>query len=227
VTATGRPLIGAEMINSLIDKDMPVIIFNGAAAFMWRSQANLFSIYLDIGLAKEVYDIGADIGIPAIAWTSRGMWANRICAETIRYKNFYDIDMKIVNDIYELEEEGLYKLLWLETPENVNRLQKEMASRFQGRLICHSSRPTMLEFVDLKAEKGASMAAIGKLYGIDRSEMIAIGDGYNDISMLKYAGLGVAMGNAPPDVRAACANATLGNNENGAAIVIEKYILDI
>jgi len=227
VTATGRPLIGAGMINSLIKKDMPVIIFNGAAAFMWRALTNLFSIYLDAGLAKEVYDASMEIGVPAVVWTGKGMRVNRVCEATLWYRDLYNIEMGVVENIYDLEEEGIYKLLWLETPETVSRLQKEMSSRFQGRLICHSSRPTMLEFVNLEAEKGSAMAAIGKLYGVDRSEMIAIGDGYNDISMLKYAGLGVAMDNAPPDVKAACANVAPGNNEDGAAIMIEKYILGL
>jgi hydroxymethylpyrimidine pyrophosphatase-like HAD family hydrolase len=55
--------------------------------------------------------------------------------------------------------------------------------------------------------------------------MIAIGDGYNDISMLKYAGLGIAMENAPDDIKAACGYVTSSNNEDGVATVIEKFIL--
>jgi len=69
------------------------------------------------------------------------------------------------------------------------------------------------------------MEEIGKIFGIDKSEMIAFGDGYNDISMLEYAGLGVAMENAPDDVKAVCGHVTLSNNNDGVAVVIEKHIL--
>jgi hypothetical protein len=69
------------------------------------------------------------------------------------------------------------------------------------------------------------MAEVGRLYGIDRSEMVAVGDGYNDISMLSYAGLGVAMGNAPDDIKAVCGAVTLSNNDDGVADVIERYVL--
>ena len=225
VTATGRPLLGAEMINGLIDRDMPVIIFNGAAVFMWKSQTNIFNKYLDAALAEEVYDVGVTRDIPVILWTGKGLWASRECEATIKYREIYNVDIGIIKSVSELKEEGIYKLLWIDTPANIIRLQTEMTGHFRGRLNCHSSRPIMLEFVGLDAEKGAAMAELGRIYGVDRSEMIALGDGYNDISMLRYAGLGIAMENSPDDVKAACAHVAPSNNDDGAAIAIEKYLL--
>ena len=225
VTATGRPLQGAKMVNSLISRDMPVIVLNGAAVFMWESRECLFRKYLDIELAKEVYDIAASSSIPVISWTVEGLWASCECDMTVRYRDFYGIEMRIINSIDELADEGLYKLLWLDSPENITRLQAEMREYFHGRLNCHASRPFMLEFVSLTADKGSAMAELGSIYGIGRSEMIAIGDGFNDISMLEYAGLGVAMENAPDEVKAVCGHVTLSNNDDGAALVMEKYFL--
>jgi hydroxymethylpyrimidine pyrophosphatase-like HAD family hydrolase len=69
------------------------------------------------------------------------------------------------------------------------------------------------------------MERLGELYGIDRSEMIAVGDGYNDLSMLEYAGLGAAMGNAPQDVKNKADIVVPSNDDNGVAYLIEKYIL--
>ena len=55
--------------------------------------------------------------------------------------------------------------------------------------------------------------------------MIACGDGYNDISMIQYAGLGVAMENAVLPVRKAADYVTLSNNDDGVANVVEKFLL--
>jgi len=57
--------------------------------------------------------------------------------------------------------------------------------------------------------------------------MIAVGDGYNDISMIEYAGLGVAMANSPDDVKAKADYITLSNEEDGVAHVIHKFILNV
>jgi hydroxymethylpyrimidine pyrophosphatase-like HAD family hydrolase len=59
---------------------------------------------------------------------------------------------------------------------------------------------------------------------MDREEMVAIGDGYNDLSMLQYAGYSVAMNNAPEDIKAVCNHVTLSNNEDGVAVLIEDFL---
>jgi hypothetical protein len=82
-----------------------------------------------------------------------------------------------------------------------------------------------LEFISNTAGKGTALEEIGKIFNIDKSEMIAVGDSYNDVCMLKYAGFGVAVENAPDDIKELCDYVTLSNNDNGVAAVIEKYIL--
>jgi hypothetical protein len=204
VAATGRAMPGVENVNALFDKDTPFIILNGASAVMGKSRKVLLEKHLDITLAKEVYDIGMSRDIPMVLWTAKQLWISRDYKETSDYRNMYAADMKIISDIDELKDEGIFKILWFETPANVRRLQHEMNDHFQGRLNCPE---------------------IGRVFGIGRSEMVAVGDGYNDISMLKYAGLGIAMENSPDDVKAVCSEVTLSNNNDGVAAVIERYIL--
>lgn len=63
--------------------------------------------------------------------------------------------------------------------------------------------------------------------GLEREDVIACGDGLNDLSMIRYAGLGVAMANAQPEVKEAADVVTLSNDEDGVAEVIERYILNV
>mgnify|MGYP005856599503 FL=1 len=82
-----------------------------------------------------------------------------------------------------------------------------------------------MEFVDKNASKAKAMEMLGEYYGIVRSEMIAVGDGFNDLSMIEYAGLGVAMGNACNEIKERADYVTLTNDKNGLAHVIYKFVL--
>ena len=64
-----------------------------------------------------------------------------------------------------------------------------------------------------------------KKFDIQKPEIIAIGDNYNDMGMLEFAGLGIAMGNAPDLVKQCADDITLSNDEDGVADAIKKYIL--
>jgi Cof subfamily protein (haloacid dehalogenase superfamily) len=75
-------------------------------------------------------------------------------------------------------------------------------------------------------DKGTAMLKLGELLGIRREEIMACGDGMNDIAMLKAVGLGVAMENAEPEVREAADYITTSNDEDGVAKAIEKFVLE-
>ena len=228
VTATGRPFSNVQMVNDLITADMPFIVFNGAAAYMGKSGKLLFERFLDFELAVEAFEFGQKLGIAQILWTGPRLWANRICEETEDYHSFSKgLDMSLVTDLTTIRSEikGISKVLWIDDPANIKKLSVEMNAHFNNRLQCVSSMPHFLEFISNDAGKGTALAEIGKLFGIDKSEMLAIGDGFNDISMLEYAGFAVAVENAPDGVKAVCDYVTVSNNEDGAAEVIEKFIL--
>jgi Cof subfamily protein (haloacid dehalogenase superfamily) len=228
VAATGRAMSGVEHINALLKEDMPFITINGAVVIMGKSRKILVNKNLNFNLAKEIFNIGVNRDIPVIVWTLHRLWASRDCNETMLYKKVAGTDMEIINDLDEINgEEGISKVLWIDAPDKISRFHLEMNERYGDKLNCFPSRPVFLDFVSPDADKATAMEEIGRIYGIDRSEMIAIGDGYNDISMLKYAGLGVAMKNAPDAVKAACGYVTDTNNEDGAAAVIEKFIFPL
>jgi len=228
ITATGRPFRNVQIVNKLLSADMPFIVFNGAAAYMGKSEKLLFERFLDYDLAKEAFEEGQKLGVSQVVWTGPRLWANKRCDATISYRNISKgLEMTVITDLSVLKDEvkGISKVLWIDDPANVKKLSVKMRAHFDGRLKCVSSMPHFLEFISSDAGKGTALEEIGKLYGIDRSEMIAIGDGNNDIGMLKYAGLGVAVENAADEVKAACGYVTLSNNNDGVADVIERFIL--
>jgi len=229
IIATGRAFSKIQNVIELFDKDMPCIVLNGAAAYMGKSKKLLFEKFLDFDLATEVFDIGQKKGLAQIVWTGTRLWINKRCDETLQYAGFYkDSGDSIVTNLATIRDEvkGVSKLLWIDDPAKIKELSVEMRAYFKGRLSCVSSMAHFLEFIGNDAGKGVALAEIGKLCGIDKSEMIAIGDSQNDISMLEYAGFGVAVENALDEVKAVCDYVTLSNNDDGVAMVIEKFVLN-
>lgn len=82
-----------------------------------------------------------------------------------------------------------------------------------------------MEVVPAQVSKAQGLAVIGTAYGIDPKEMIAVGDNFNDLDMIEYAGLGVAMGNAPEAVKESADFVAPSNDEEGVAYVIERFFL--
>ena len=89
-----------------------------------------------------------------------------------------------------------------------------------------SSLPLNMEINAAGVDKGTGLMALAELLKLPVSSLMAMGDGGNDIGMIRAAGLGVAMGNAFPDVKAAANHITASNNEDGAALAIETFVLE-
>ena len=119
-----------------------------------------------------------------------------------------------------------FKVLMTATPTRAAELEKRLAHRFMGRLSIYRSEPYFIEVMPRGVDKASAIAGLLERLGLDREDTIVCGDGLNDLSMIKYAGLGVAMGNAQPQVKAAADLVTLTNDEDGLVPVIERYILN-
>ncbi len=83
-------------------------------------------------------------------------------------------------------------------------------------------------FIDVQhplASKGEALRRLAEMRGVPREQVLAIGNYYNDIGMLEFAGLGVAMANSPEDVKAVADALTASNNEDGVALALERHVL--
>lgn len=106
--------------------------------------------------------------------------------------------------------------------DKVRRVKKQL--RENGSLEVVSSSVNNMEIMRKGVSKGRAVEILASCMGIKREEIICAGDSENDISMLEFAGLGVAMGNGEERVKAAADFITAGNNEDGIAKVIETFV---
>ena len=101
--------------------------------------------------------------------------------------------------------------------------KEELEGMYSDVLDLFFSMDFFLEVVPKNVGKDSSLDELLKIIGIQREELVACGDGMNDISMIKYAGLGVAMENAYPEVKEVADVIAPSNDDNGVAYVLEKY----
>ena len=128
-----------------------------------------------------------------------------------------------VDNLLEALEPHPTKLLMTGEPTQMHETEQELLRILGNRMDIFRSAPFFIELVPKGIDKAQSLTRLLKVLNLTPEDMMAFGDGYNDISMLKLAGRGVAMANAVDEVKAAAKCTTRSNEEDGVAAAIEKY----
>ena len=117
------------------------------------------------------------------------------------------------------------KAVIVSDPEVAAEVERRARRRFGDRLYITRSYPEFVELLDPAVDKGSALAFVAGLYGIPMERVLAIGDSWNDLPMIERAGIGVAMGDAPAEVRER-ANAVVGGVEaDGVCDALERFVL--
>ncbi len=145
------------------------------------------------------------------------------------YHSLTGIELQPVGDLIsflERKKVNPTKLSIVSWDGQVDEMETYLKEKYGNKFSILQSRPYFLEITDRKATKGQALRWLAEQEGIKAEEIIAFGDGYNDIDMLDYAGLGVAVANARPEVLKTAALVTGPHHEDGVADIIEKYVLN-
>ncbi len=226
IIATGRMFSATLPYVEELGIDMPVITYQGALIKNALSRETLSHIPIDRELSRAIVRHSRMGGYYIQGYIDDEYYM----VEENQYSEFYrNISGQRGNVVTDLEEyvkdRDVTKFIIIDEPEKI-RVLKEKYDRLYGNILQITiSKPQFLEFTHKDATKGRAVCYMADMFNIDRDSIIAVGDSYNDLSMIEYAGLGVAMGNSPYDVQRAADYVTLSNDEAGVAHVIEKFIL--
>ncbi len=121
--------------------------------------------------------------------------------------------------------EGLVKLTVFGEMDVMDKVQADWEAWPPG-LQRIRSGDHFIDVQQAEANKGHALEQLAKLRGVDRSRVLAIGNYYNDVGMLEYAGFGIAMANSPEAVQSAADAVTLSNDEDGVAAALHAYLWD-
>ncbi len=218
--ATGRPIQGVEAFLSLVSGDAPVITCNGAIIVTAKTRKILSREELPYLKAKELLSVGLAEGATVVAWADSKLYASEPCGYSRLYAT---LTQDTAMELSQLPKSAVTKILWILPTHKLLSLQGSFLPP-EG-VQCKASGEHYLEFFSAHAGKGAGLERLAQLLGISRCETMALGDNFNDIEMLAWAGLGVAMDNAPQQVKESANYIAQSNQEDGAARAIEKFIL--
>jgi Cof subfamily protein (haloacid dehalogenase superfamily) len=232
VPATGRgfELIQKELkVLDLHNKEGEYVLsFNGGALTENLGNKILQFKGLSFSKMKELFEYGLKKDLCIHVYTKRDFYVFNISEmeeEKLDKVSYIRMDNNTVDF---LENEEISKVIYQNSNiEYLMSLEEEMKSITEGQCSVSYSSNRYMEFNTLGVDKGQGLIDLANLLNIDIKDTIAVGDNYNDMAMLKVAGLSVAAQNAVDDVKKTCDYVTKAtNNEGVVAELIEKFILE-
>lgn len=230
VIATGRMFkTSMPYIEDLgLDGDCPLINYHGALIKRSKSGEIIFHKPLGNNLAVAVAEEAERQDCHVSLFIDDNLYISGESEYSRYYQSLAKIDLEEVGKLsLYLKKNGFdpSKMSIIRWDGRIDEIEAGLKGSFGKKLSILQSRPYFLEITDQQATKGQTLRWLAEQEGIGAEEIIAFGDGHNDLDMLKYAGLGVAVANARSEVLAAADLVTSSNEKDGVAEVIEKYIL--
>jgi Cof subfamily protein (haloacid dehalogenase superfamily) len=228
--ATGRVYNSALQFLPQLGIESPIICYQGAVVRDPVSGELLYQAGLGGPSAAEAVQMLQNDGIFVIAFHNERTWVTGPAPELDFYLSFHpggEADVACVPDLVE-HVHGIepIKLLFAPDPERLTDIVSRYSEMFAGRMSVIRSHRYFGEITAPGVHKGTAIEALAASMGIPANEVIAIGDEENDVPMMEWAGLGLAMGNAPEAVRERADAIIPSISDDGVAWAIENYIMN-
>ena len=207
VVCTGRMFVSARRVAARLGPlDGPIVCYQGAMVADLSSGAVAFHERIATDLAVAVVREARRLGRHLNAYVDDGLYVEEMDEWTRRYAEHAEVGVAGVGDLEALvRERPPTKFVILSEPADVDELLPRLQELWRGSLYVVRSQPSYIEITGPGVSKSGALAWLCARLGARRERTVACGDGHNDVDMLRWAGLGVAVAEAPPDVRAAAA----------------------
>jgi Cof subfamily protein (haloacid dehalogenase superfamily) len=224
VLVTGRMFQSARPYAREAGIDDPLICYQGAVVADPVTGEFLRHEPIPLELAREAIAAVQDAGFTLNVYVDDELYVSSVTPNARRYAGFQHIEIHPVGDLLAWLEKPPTKLVSVDDPHALDRLEVEMKALFDGRLYIAKSLPHFLEFASPGVTKAAGLDFLSEHLGFTREQTVAFGDGENDVELLEWAGYAVAVANAHQRVldRADFVCPPVG--EEGVAQVIEALI---
>jgi Cof subfamily protein (haloacid dehalogenase superfamily) len=235
VVCTGRIFASAKIYAELIGTKAPIIASNGAYIrekdrdeVIYKKNLTKDEIIKTVGIVKEY-------GFYPHLFTTDTLYSEKFIFSSKAYDKWNEglpeekkVKIRIVEDLEKVVEydDEIFKVVVLADMDDIEKLRalrREIETSLDVDVM--SSWINNIEVVSHGISKGNAVKILADYYCLEPEEIICVGDNENDLSMIQYAGMGIAMGNATEELKAAAKYITDTNDEDGVANAIEKFIL--
>lgn len=230
--ATGRMYRSALRFHQAIGSNLPLLAYQGA----WIQNPSTGHLHrhwcLDPNTARKLLDHFEQPELKSLLsvhfYINDRLYVREITPETEIYSARSEIEAIAVGDLRNVLDNAPTKVLALsDDTDIIDRLLGNLREQYTpAELYLTKSVATFFEATNPSVNKGTGVRYLAEeLLGLEPSQVMTVGDNFNDVEMLEYAGIGVAMGNAPADVQAIAQWVAPSVEQDGAAVAIEKFLL--
>lgn len=227
VLASGRPTYGIEPVADhlkLNERGGYILSYNGGKIVNWQTKEELYAKHLQSELIPLLYDYARNRDYALLGYKGPQIITEKpddpYVIEEARINRMPIVG---VSSLPEKIEANPTKLLLTGDPEKMIKAEEELTEMLGTKMDIFRSAPFFVELVPKGIDKAQSLERLLVHLGFSPADLLAFGDGYNDLSMIRYAGMGVAMANAAPEVRAEADYITLSNEEDGIAAALAYF----
>lgn len=234
IVATGRIYTSALYYARLLGISTPIIASNGAIIREEHTDNTMYQCLLPEAGIKEMIRLTREIGLYCHFFSRDTIYTERLVNVSYRYTEWNKFlaekdQVKIglldsFEDMTEYQKNEIFKAVVVDDDSNKLQYIRDEVLK-TGLVTVSQSLNDNIEVMSKEVSKGNAVAKLAEIYKINPAEIITLGDNENDISMIEYAGLGVAMGNAVQLLKDRADYITGDYLDDGVAQVIEKFIL--
>ena len=229
IIASGRHPLGVIPIahDLMLDRYGGYLMsFNGGKIIDFATGQTVVSKLFPTEYLSDIVSVLKESNITLLTFDDRKIYADS------KHNDYTDIekdvlktDMVVVDDFVSAIKFDINKLLLAGEPDELDRYQAILSKRYDGLLDVYKSAPYFLELMPFGVSKGSMLPLLLEKLGVKREELIAFGDHYNDMTMIGYAGMGVAMANGEEEIKKIADYVCESNDEDGVAKTLERFVL--
>lgn len=228
VLASGRPTYGVMPLARELKLDVYggyILSFNGGVIMNCKTGETVFSRSLPPESNQTIVELAEDHGVNILTYEGEMIITpDASCPYVAKESAINKLAVKEVRNLKTHTTFQVPKFLMLDDGDYLSMVEGRVKAALGKNFSVYRSEPYFLEILPKGVDKALSLERLLSRIGLTKEQMIACGDGYNDLSMIKYAGLGVAMENGVLPAKKAADYITLSNNEDGIAHVVEKFM---
>lgn len=240
ILASGRPTVGMVALTKELEMDKHhglIVSFNGSQVVDCETHEILFNQTMPINECQALLEHLKKFDVIPMITRDETMYVHDVYKCNISIPNNPNFNViqyesrggsyKLceVDDLATFADFPQNKILVAGSPEYLKENYLSMSEPFKGILNSMFTASIYYEFTALGIDKAHALDTVLKPLGIHHDEVISFGDGHNDISIINYAGIGIAMANAVEDLKQAANEITLSNDEDGIYHSLKKYVL--
>ena len=221
ILASGRPTYGIVPVAECLELEKRggyILSYNGGNIVNAKTGEKLFSQFLPDAVIPILYKYAREHRYALLGYAGNEIITEMPDDPYVKEESRINkMNIRKVDNLLETLEPHPTKLLMTGDPTDMLKAEEELVEILGEKMDIFRSAPFFLELVPKGIDKAQSLLRLLSKINLTPADLMAFGDGYNDLSMLKLAGVGVAMANAAPEVRADADYVTLSNEEDGVA----------